>query len=660
MGLEGANFVAASRQPEGQPGVLVVATDAGSSIVGLRWTGEMAELATEWTIPIDGPMGLIAEDVDGDGLEDILSVGFRERSLVVRWNGAGAASRLPVSCAPVGLAVGRLLGPEKAVVVACDRQTAILVRGLNDRQLREEPIPGSGSSVAIGQLDGLFGDDIALIDQRDGGVVIDFLAGNEAGTGWELKTLPLAIGFRPFSVASGDLDGDGIDELVVGGGNVETGAVAAAKLTASGASVSANIAIPNQALKIHVVDLPGTPGRELLVASNLSANVAVVSSVLSSQPEVRGYHLGDGVRDAAAVLGPDGRQHLVGVDGISGQIAISGPTDDPIPTRIVVPVGRAPSISTRVSNESLLVTDVRGTAAALVDLRMSHFGKTQYVTTDLGPSDGAAINCLGDDRPELLVAHKYAESLKVFRTLDDGSLGLAATYAVGALFRMDGADLDGDGEPEIVGLSADDGSIQVFSLGEECRPTLVQEVLAGVLSSDFVVADFDGDGDGDILVSDLSESKITVLSNKQGSLEAEAITTLAPAWSLAVGDVDADGVRDLVVAHPDSKALEVLIGGSSGRPRARVVRVTRNAAELVAVVDIDGDGEDEILALNRAGGIELFDGSSSGFAELGNLNQPGEYSWVALQDLDRDGTPDLVVSDVSSKGVAFERIQCEP
>jgi hypothetical protein len=90
--------------------------------------------------------------------------------------------------------------------------------------------------------------------------------------------------------------------------------------------------------------------------------------------------------------------------------------------------------------------------------------------------------------------------------------------------------------------------------------------------------------------------------------------------ALAGGDLDGDGTRDLVVAHPRLGKLGVVLGitGTEALVDAPA------GVQDVRAADIDGDGCDEIVILTAAGAIRVIEGQCGGPAlAVAGADEPG-------------------------------------
>jgi hypothetical protein len=165
---------------------------------------------------------LVWTDLEGDGAEEILYASYSGRLTVQAFGAAGAGAvrwRVELEGFPFFLGVHDLDGDGKREVLAASSSGALRVFGA-DGALRwswASPDGAAVLAVAAGHLLARDAVHVAVAspgraqDERGGEVVLLDARGRAAGT------LPVG-GRRIRSLAAGDLDGDGLDELLVAQG----------------------------------------------------------------------------------------------------------------------------------------------------------------------------------------------------------------------------------------------------------------------------------------------------------------------------------------------------------------------------------------------------------------------------------------------------------
>ena len=182
-------------------------------------------------------------------------------------------------------------------------------------------------------------------------------------------------------------------------------------------------------------------------------------------------------------------------------------------------------------------------------------------------------------------------------------------------------------------------------------------------SNAMVAADFDGDGTVDLASVDRSGAARVLHNDGQGNFTAGAVTTapatLAPIAQVAAGDLDGNGRPDLValVAEPVASRNErrragvaVLLNDGKGFRAKAPLYFADDAGQSrkLAIGDLDGDGNAEVVVAELDSAVVFWD--RDGQLELGpRLTAPPPAntlrypSWsFGLGDADTDGRLDIL------------------
>ena len=145
-----------------------------------------------------------------------------------------------------------------------------------------------------------------------------------------------------------------------------------------------------------------------------------------------------------------------------------------------------------------------------------------------------------------------------------------------------------------------------------------------------------------------------------------AASTIFVPNSIAVADVNADGVPDLLVAttadqgNPHNPGFANVILGNKTSPGAFLTGVqyptTGDDPSSIAVADLTGTGGLDLVVANfSAGSVSVFrHGATPGtYQSAVNVLTGGSPNAVVIGDLNGDGKPDILVADNSTAGHAI-------
>jgi hypothetical protein len=174
-------------------------------------------------------------------------------------------------------------------------------------------------------------------------------------------------------------------------------------------------------------------------------------------------------------------------------------------------------------------------------------------------------------------------------------------------------------------------------------------------------ADFNKDGKPDVVTTDLDQNAVSILlGDGHGGLH-DAPGSPFPAgrapWAVAVDDMNHDGNLDLVIIPyapdvPDPKDVGVTVllgdgkGGFSKMPRSPFSLAGCEGPDRVATGDINGDGlPDIVVTCAQNNRLMLYLGSRDGGFTISTRSIQTGWAGVAVADLEKRGRADIVVSN---------------
>lgn len=314
------------------------------------------------------------------------------------------------------------------------------------------------------------------------------------------------------------------------------------------------------------------------------------------------------------------------------------------------------------------------------------------------PTSIAVADLNGDGKPDLVVTFQYGpgpEPVGVMLGNGDGTFQPLQLYNSGGVYAtgIAVADMNGDGKPDLVVANlcaanngCDNGASVSVLLGNGNGTFQAAQSFSsgGNFASSVAVADVNGDGKPDILVTNGEGSTANgelgnvgvLLGNGNGTFQpvvtyssgtGAGLTTTSE--DIVVADVSGDGKLDLVVSSQcldsscDQGAISVLLGNGDGTFQAAQTYSSGGyGANTLTLGDVNSDGILDVLVANDcaigSGCLEGFQSSSNGILGVlvGNGNgtfQPAQTyntggwggSTVVAGDLTGDGELDAVVSD---------------
>ena len=303
------------------------------------------------------------------------------------------------------------------------------------------------------------------------------------------------------------------------------------------------------------------------------------------------------------------------------------------------------------------------------------------------PNDLQAADLYGEGRLDLVAADRVQGKITIFRQDPPGTFAESQVLDQAETFALAVADVDGDGDLDLVSANALSSSsdVTVFrhdALGQyETSPSIA---LGGPTDTPkpaaLVARDLDGDGRVDIAVGCAGNHTIVVyLQQSDGTflklppLGGPSGSTLPEAITIAPGDVDGDGLTDLVATNYLGNTISIFRQTSPGvfpviasqvlgKPDSCSGDGATCGPQSVFLADVDEDGDLDVVVANGSLGSGLDRGDVTVFRQIAPglfdpkptvlANLPGNEfpSRVIVADIDGDGDPDVVCSNQTHAG----------
>jgi gliding motility-associated-like protein len=236
-------------------------------------------------------------------------------------------------------------------------------------------------------------------------------------------------------------------------------------------------------------------------------------------------------------------------------------------------------------------------------------------------------------------------------------------------------DLDGDGKPEIVIANRFSNTISVYkntsNTGGLNASSFAPKVdfTVGIEPYLVTIGDLNSDGKPDIVASSSLSNTISIFQNTTATGVINSSSLAAPVVlgtgafpvGLTLSDMDGDGLTDVVVVNSTPKIVSVLRSIASGTLTSASFQpsvdfsVGNDPADVIAS-DFDGDGKVDLVAGNTsAATISLLRNTATpgvidatSFANKIDLATGTLPAQIRIADIDGDGKPEIVVSNMSS------------
>jgi hypothetical protein len=282
---------------------------------------------------------------------------------------------------------------------------------------------------------------------------------------------------------------------------------------------------------------------------------------------------------------------------------------------------------------------------------MSFFTEPGQFTRIYG---GQMCDLDGDDYLDMSIISEIADDVRVFKNKADATgMYIHPPFSVTGVDTQpspnENADLDGDGNIDIVTCNAIGGSVSVLLGNGQGGFAPAVTYTMGLDPHGLALIDCDGDGDMDVVTANQGSDNLTLRRNN-GDGTFGAVTSFegggTAEYSVQAADMNADGITDLVAGMRGSLRIVVHLGNGDGTFTPQANNNAGGAVWMLTCADIDADGKIDVSCANggSANGSILY-GNGDGTLQPAQTIGTGNHTNASdLADLDGDGDLDWVLS----------------
>jgi hypothetical protein len=669
---------------------LIVANRGGNSVTVLLGDGNGGFVNSQ-TVPVgQGPVRVGVADFNGDGVPDVAVSDSGDNTVGILLNTGGGTLDTPIFTAvgsgPQGLAIADFNHDGKADLVVADSvgNAFGVLLGSGNGTFQPVQLFQTGTtpvSVVATDLNGDCFPDVAVVNNGDNDATV-FL-----NTSIQFAVPAVyGVGGQPQGIAAGDFNGDGIADLAIA--NKADNSVSILLGNRDGTFRAAGTYLVGTApMGVIVGDFNGDGKLDIAVADSGSNAVSVLlaNGDGTFQAAINSGTEAQPVAVAAGDFNRDGFTDLAVVNRLSGTLDIllnNGNGTFRIVNSYSAGTG-VTAVATGVLTASGNVDVVTASAGNTSNVRVfvgNGDGSMQNPTVlsaDAGPSSVAIGDLNRDGFADVVVANAQAGDVTVFLNKGSAVFQPGVNYAAGAQPQAVAiGDFHHDHRPDIAVANAGGNAVSLLRGNGDGTFQALIAYPAGPSPTGLVVSSFAGGPD--IAVTDAAGNNVSTLINnfpgemvtgadagggphvrlfnaKTGAVLREFMA-YSPQFTggvrVALGDVRADGVEDIVTAPgpgggPDIRVFDACTGALLREFMAYAPQFTGGV--YLAVADVNGDGYADIITGADAGGgphVEVWSGKDGSLLRSFYAYMPTFTGGVrvAAGDVNGDGKAEVVTA----------------
>ena len=301
------------------------------------------------------------------------------------------------------------------------------------------------------------------------------------------------------------------------------------------------------------------------------------------------------------------------------------------------------------------------------NLGAATFSSQQLISCDMdSPYEILSADIDGDGDKDIVCANQNTDNIIWIE--NNGGHEFGAQHIVANQINLPegiySTDLDGDGDIDVLSASYSDNKIAWFeNVGGGIMDTIQHIISSNTYhASDVYAADFDNDGDMDVLT--LSNPGMLVWYENLGggiidSLKHTVSTIVKGGQDIKVVDIDNDGNKDIISSSitPNKLGWFKNLGGGIFDTTQILISTSLNYVKSINCNDMDGDGDQDVIALSQLNDIIVwYENLGTGVISLSpnTITRLADGPTCAFAtDIDQDGDMDVLSTSAGDNKVAW-------
>ena len=697
-GSEPYSVIVADVNGDNKPDIIVA--DSGTNNVGVLLNLGNTMFTSQTTYSTGGsssPQSVVTADINGDNKPDIIVANSGTNNVGVLLNLGNAMFTAQTTystgegSSPQSVAAMDVNGDNKLDLIVAKKGTnnvGVLLNTGNGTFASQTTYStgedSSPQSVTTADVNGDNKPDIVVANYHTSNVGVLFNLGNGMFTGQ--TTYSTGSSSEPYYVTTGDVNGDNKLDIIVANSNANVNTVGVLLNRGNGTFAnqrSYQTGSGSHPTSVVAADIDGDRKLDIIVAHRYGNKVGVFlntgNGTFTSQITYPPTSSMAPRSVITADMNGDNKPDIIVANSGWDNVGVFLHTANGMFVNLITyPTGYGSSpcslVAVDLNGDSTMdiIVANHGTDNVGVLLNMGGnllFTRQTIYSTGLnsGPQSVLMVDVNNDSRLDIIVANEGSNSVGVFLNIGNGSFTSQSIYSTGYgshSYSVATADINSDNKPDIIVANYGTNNIGIllnmengifsrqttYSTGPNSQPSSV------------ITVDVNDDNKLDIVVANSNGNNIGVLLNTgNGTLTSQTVYstgTGSSPRSLTTADMNGDNKPDIIVANGGTDNVGVLLNLGDGTFIIQAMYSTGYGAspQSVTTADVDRDGTPDIIVANYVSNIvDVLVNLGHGMFTRAVIYSTGDRSLpnqVTTADVNGDNKPEIFVLDRNGGTVA--------